>query len=188
MTQDDHHTTAEEWERAKAEQARQDARRRKNRGTGTRPRSLGRDLWDWVCGGGARDPRHRGDPLRRRHHLQHPERQGARLHGRRQLRDQRCGHRRGAVVRARRVPAVEPLRVLSPSSLPRRGRQSIPSRARSAAPDATRPRRPRPPRWADRRGRVPSSGITGGEASARRRCAAAPGEFSGRGRPTAGAS
>lgn len=52
MTQDDHHTTAEEWERAKAEQARQDAGRRKNRGTGTRPRSLRRDLWDWICGWG----------------------------------------------------------------------------------------------------------------------------------------
>lgn len=48
--QDEHHTTPEEWEELKAEQARKDARWRKKRGTGTRPRSFRHDLWDWICG------------------------------------------------------------------------------------------------------------------------------------------
>ena len=55
MTEDQHHTTPEEWERLKAEQARDDARwrRRRGRGKGTRPRSLRHDLWDWICGWGS---------------------------------------------------------------------------------------------------------------------------------------
>lgn len=50
MTKDEHHTTPEEWQELKAEQARKDARWRKKRGTGTRPRSFRHDLWDWISG------------------------------------------------------------------------------------------------------------------------------------------
>lgn len=55
MTQDEHHTTAEERERPKAEQARDDARWRPRRGRGEdgRPRTFLRDLWDWLVGAGS---------------------------------------------------------------------------------------------------------------------------------------
>lgn len=51
MAHDEHHTTDEDWERLKAEQARSDARRRRGRPRrGTSPRTFWHDLWDWASG------------------------------------------------------------------------------------------------------------------------------------------
>lgn len=51
MAQDEHHTTDEEWERLKAEQAHSDQRRRRRRPRrDTSGRTLWHDAWDWASG------------------------------------------------------------------------------------------------------------------------------------------